>query len=125
MLPQRGSFEYDITILDLQSSVANETCSWCSLILEYVQDLISEISLAISKGYIDVDDEYGLSASDIDKVKGGGPLHLIVAARDWKGALSFTEKIIEIWAGSWEHSRHFSSLTSPGKQPTVLISHRS
>ncbi|KAL5349783.1 hypothetical protein ACLOAV_004816 [Pseudogymnoascus australis] len=124
MLPQRGSFEYDITILDLQSSVANETCSWCSLILEYVQDLISEISLAISKGYIDVDDEYGLSASDIDKVKGGGPLHLIVAARDWKGALSFTEKIIEIWAGSWEHSRHFSSLTSPEDEAAKYITGR-
>ncbi|OBT65450.1 hypothetical protein VE03_06021 [Pseudogymnoascus sp. 23342-1-I1] len=113
MLPERGSFEYDITITDLQSSVINETCSWCSLVLEYVQDLISEISLAVSKGHIDLDDEYGLSASDVDKIKGGGSLHLIVAVRDWKGALSFTEKIMEIWVGSWEHSRHFSALTSP------------
>lgn len=116
MDPEHGFFQYDFTLQDLKSSVSGSSCSWCSLVLQYVEDLTMKVSLAAGKDTCDVSDEDRLSLSDIHDFEAGGTLHLFVIARDWKAALSFTERLMEIWVGSYRDSRIFSVVAAKGEQ---------
>lgn len=114
MVPERGFFEYDFTLQDLQSSTSDYNCNWCSIVLQYVQDLISKVPSTVGKDTCDISEEREFSFSDIDGFR-GGILHLSVAAREWKAALSFTEKLIEISVKGSRHSRIFSIVANTGE----------
>ena len=115
--PSRGSFEYDVSIHDLQLSTIEDSCSWCGIVLEYVQDLLAKMSMSNGKPDDSIIADCGFTNSEVDQVKKGvGTLHIIVAIRDMKEAQSFTEKLIEIWVGSGvKHSRYFSAVALPSK----------
>jgi hypothetical protein len=112
MGPEGGSFEYHCTLEELQSSVLEYSCNWCSLVLHFVKSLIGEQPSENTKNVRDIGED---DRADLFRLK--------VGASEWKGALSFTEKLVKLREESfpvYRNSRMFSAIAEKGKSSTTL-----